>query len=564
VSSTPQEENLTVNFIERIINKDIENNKNEGKVITRFPPEPNGFLHIGHAKSIILNFGLAQKYNGICNLRFDDTNPTKEDSIFINSIKEDIEWLGFDWKENLFFASSYFKEMATMAEELISKGLAYVDDQSAEEIRTNRGTIKSAGIDSPYRERTPKENLKLFKEMQEGKYQNGEKVLRAKIDMASPNLNMRDPVMYRILHEDHPITSNKWKIYPMYDWAHGIEDSIEGITHSVCTLEFEDHRPLYDWFLNQFPNRHHPQQVEFARLNLNFTIMSKRKLFQLVEEKIVEGWDDPRLPTISGLRRRGYSPASIQLFCEKIGVAKMDSVVDYALLEFCLREDLNETAQRRMAVLDPLKIEITNYPDNTDELLDAENYPGDKENMRKIPFSNELYIEREDFMIDPPKKYFRLSPGKEVRLKHAYYITCTGYETDDNGTVTKVLCTYDPKSKGGWSDDGRKVRGTSHWVSAKHAKTATVRLYNSLFTSEIPGQQSGNFLDDLNPNSLEEITAYIEPSLTEGKPGEVFQFLRKGYFVSDIKDSTSQKPIFNRTVTLRDNFAKFLKKDKTK
>ena len=559
MSSDVEKETVSINFIERIINKQLEDKKRT--IITRFPPEPNGFLHIGHAKSLILNFGLAEKYNGICNLRFDDTNPIKEDSKYIEAIKNDIKWLGFDWNENLFFASSYFEKMFELATILINKGFAYVDDQSASEIRQNRGTIKEPGINSKFRERSVKDNLELFTKMKNGDFIDGEKVLRAKIDMKSPNLNMRDPVMYRILKKPHPLTGDKWKIYPMYDWAHGLEDSIEGITHSICTLEFEDHRPLYNWFLDQFPELTHPQQIEFARLNLNFTVMSKRKLQQLVEEKIVSNWDDPRLPTLSGLKRRGYTPKSIRMVWEKIGIAKMDSTADYALLEFCLKEDLNETAQRRMAVLDPLKIIITNFDENREEWLDAENNPGNEnQGSRKIPFSRELYIEQEDFMLDPPKKYFRLAPGKEIRLKHAYYITCTDYDIDENDKVTTVYCTYDPKTKGGWSDDGRKVRGTSHWVSATHGEKVEVNLYNSLFTAEFPGKRTGNFLDDLNPNSLETIQAIVEPSLIEIKKGDTFQFLRKGYYTVDSIDEKSKKPIFNRTVTLRDNFSKFLKK----
>lgn len=543
------------NFIDRIIQEDLANGKNGKAVITRFPPEPNGYLHIGHAKSIVLNFSTAKKYNGRCHLRFDDTNPVKEDHEYINSIQEDIKWLGFDWGMHLYYASSYFQKMFDLAIKLIKKGLAYVDDQTPEEIRLTRGTITSAGTESPYRNRSVEENLKLFQEMQEGKYDEGAKVLRAKIDMASPNLNMRDPVMYRILLREHPVCGNQWKVYPMYDWAHGLEDSEEGITHSICTLEFEAHRPLYDWFLNQFPELHHPQQIEFARLNLNYTVMSKRKLLQLVQEKLVDGWDDPRMPTISGLRRRGYTPESIRSFCEKIGVAKMDSTVDYALLEFCLRENLNLTAQRKMAVLDPLKVIITNYPEGQVEMIDAENNPENPQGgTRKIPFSRELYIEKEDFMIEPPKKWFRLAPGAEIRLKHAYYITCTDYITDEKGEVIQVNCTYDPQSKGGWTQDGRKVKGTSHWVSVEHTVELPVRIYENLFTSELPGKETGNYLDDLNPHSLLETTAFCEPSLKEAKVGDSFQFLRKGYFCVDNRLSKPLAPVFNRSVTLKDGF----------
>lgn len=561
MSHEHSEEIKSGNFIERIIKDDIANNKNNGTVITRFPPEPNGYLHIGHAKSIILNFSIAKQFNGKCNLRFDDTNPVKEDQEFINAIKEDIKWLGFEFDKNLYFASSYFDKMIESAEKLIATGDAYIDDQTAEQMRESRGTIKTPGTDSPWRNRSCDENLNLFREMQKGAHPDGSKVLRAKIDMSSPNLNMRDPVMYRILHKSHPITGDKWKVYPMYDWAHGIEDSIEGVTHSICTLEFEDHRPLYDWFLDKLPERHHPQQIEFARLNINYTMMSKRKLMQMVEEKIVEGWDDPRMPTLSGLKRRGYSPESIKQFCEKSGIAKMDSTVDYAFLEFCLREDLNKTAERRMAVMDPLKVIITNYPEGKEELLEADNNPEDPESgKRSIPFSRELYIEKEDFMIDPPRKYFRLSPDKEVRLKHAFYITCTGYDTNSDGDVEVVYCTYDPASKGGWTDDGRKVRGTSHWVSIPHAKEVPVRLYSPLFTEEQPGKKTGNFLDDVNNDSLIKSSAFVEPILIDGKAGESFQFLRKGYFCVDSKLSKPGEPVFNRAVTLRDSFSKKLKK----
>ncbi len=548
-------DNQNINFIDRIILDDIANNKNNGQVVTRFPPEPNGYLHIGHAKSIVLNFTTAKKHNGKCHLRFDDTNPAKEDNEYINSIQEDIKWLGFDWGKNIFYASSYFQTMRDKAVELIKKGLAYVDDQTPDEIRQNRGTLTKAGTNSPFRDRSIEENLELFANMEAGIYPDGSKVLRAKIDMASSNMNFRDPIMYRVLHKEHPVTGDKWKIYPMYDWAHGLEDSEEGITHSICTLEFEDHRPLYNWYLEQFPELHHPQQIEFARLNINYTVMSKRRLMQLVEEKHVSGWDDPRMPTLSGLRRRGYTPESIQLFCEKIGVAKMDNTVDVALLEHCLREDLNKKALRRMAVLDPLKVVITNYPEGQTEMLEAENNPEDPNGgNRQISFSRELYIEREDFMIDPPKKFFRLGPGKEIRLKHAYYITCTDYETDANGNVTQVNCTYDPQSRGGWTNDGRKVKGTSHWVNANDTAEVKVNLYSSLFSTENPGKATGNFLDDINQESLQETTAFVEKSLLEAKAGDQFQFLRKAYFTCDNKLSAPGKPVFNRSVALKDSF----------
>lgn len=548
-------DNPTLNFIDRIIQDDLSNRKNDGRVVTRFPPEPNGYLHIGHAKSIVLNFSTAEKYHGSCHLRFDDTNPAKEDSEFIQSIQEDIRWLGFNWGDKLFYASSYFDTMRDLAVAMIQKGLAYVDDQTPEEIKLNRGTIISPGVDSPYRNRSVEENLQLFRGMEAGIYPDGSKTLRAKIDMASPNLHFRDPVMYRILHKSHPITHDKWKIYPMYDWAHGLEDSIEGITHSICTLEFEDHRPLYDWFLDQFPERHHPQQIEFARLNMNYTVMSKRKLMQLVDEKRVDGWDDPRMPTLSGLRRRGYTPESIRSFCEKIGVAKMDSTVDYALLEHCLREDLNQKALRRMVVLDPLKVVITNYPEGKTEWLPADNNPEDPNaGTRLISFSRELYIEKEDFTLTPPKKWFRLAPGAEIRLKHAYYLTCTGYQTDENGTVTQVNCAYDPASKGGWTGDGRVVRGTSHWVNAADAAKVSVNLYDTLFTAEFPGRETGNFIDDLNPNSFTRITAFAEKELLNAKPGDSFQFLRKAYFVCDTKLSKPGQPVFNRSVSLKESF----------
>ena len=543
------------NFIQKIIEEDIKNGKNGGAVITRFPPEPNGYLHIGHAKSICLNFGIAKQYGGRTNLRFDDTNPAKEENEYIDSIQADVKWLGFDWGGKPCYASDYFPKMYELAVKLIKAGKAYVDDLSADQIREYRGTLTEPGKESPYRNRTIEENLDLFERMKNGEFPDGSKTLRAKIDMASGNLNLRDPVMYRIVRAEHPRQGNKWCIYPMYDWAHGLEDSIEGITHSICTLEFESHRPLYDWFLDQLPEMHHPQQIEFARLNLNYTVMSKRKLLRLVKEGYVKGWDDPRMPTVSGLRRRGYSPESIREFAARIGVAKMDSIVDIAMLEFCLREDLNKRALRRMVVLDPLKVIIDNYPEDQVEWFEGENNPEEENSgTRKIPFTKELYIEREDFMIDPPKKYFRLSPGKEIRLKHAYYITCTCYRTDSAGKVTEVHCTYDPQSKGGWTEDGRKVKGTSHWVSAKENLKVEVRLYDRLFTKENP-DEDGDFISNLNPDSCKVLDGCLaEVSLKDAKPGQYYQFLRQGYFSPD-PDSTPEKLVFNRSVSLKDSWA---------
>ena len=545
------------NFIRDIIDSDLESGKKDNRVHTRFPPEPNGYLHIGHAKSICLNFGIAEDYpKGKCNLRFDDTNPVKEDEEYVESIIEDVKWLGFDWEERLFFASDYFQQLFDYAILLIKSGKAYVDDQSADEIRDTRGTLKEPGVDSPHRNRSEEENLTLFNKMKTGEFGNGEKVLRAKINMAHPNLNMRDPVIYRILHADHHRTGNTWCIYPMYDWAHGLEDSIEGITHSICTLEFEDHRLLYDWFLYQL-EAYHPQQIEFARLNLNYTIMSKRKLKLLVDDNHVAGWDDPRMPTISGLRRRGYTPESIREFANRIGVAKRDGVIDIALLDHCLREDLNKRAIRVMAVLDPIKVVITNYPKDHVEELEADNNPEDESaGKRNLLFSREIFIERSDFMEDPPKKFFRLGPGREVRLKHAYYIICTDFIKNKNGDVTEVHCTYDPATKGGWSDDGRKVRGTLHWVSIQHAVDAEVRLYNHLFNVENPEADGDDFIQHLNPDSLIINTqAKLESSLTDAKQGIKYQFLRNGYFCLDT-DSTQKQLIFNRTVGLRDSWGK--------
>jgi glutaminyl-tRNA synthetase len=557
------------NFIRNIIAEDLKANKNEGRVITRFPPEPNGYLHIGHAKSICLNFGLAaENEGGLCNLRFDDTNPIKEENEYVKSIKEDVRWLGFDWGDRLFYASDYFEQMYQYAVQLIKAGKVYVCDLNADETREYRGTLTEPGKDSPYRNRSIDENLDLFESMRAGKFDNGSRTLRAKIDMASPNLNMRDPVMYRILRAKHHRTGDKWCIYPMYDWAHGLEDSIEGITHSVCTLEFEDHRPLYDWFLNEL-NVYHPQQIEFARLNLTYTVMSKRKLLELVEHGYVTGWDDPQMPTISGLRRRGYTPESIRNFCDRIGVAKRDSIVDIALLEHCLREDLNKSAQRVMGVLRPLKVIIDNYPEDKVEELEAINNPEDP-NMgtRKVPFSRVLYIEREDFRDDPPKKFFRLAPGREVRLRYAYYITCVGVVRDEKtGEVIELHCTYDPKTRGGDSPDGRKVKATLHWVSAAHSLKAEVRLYDHLFIEANPGEakDASDYKSYLNPDSLQRLTSCrVEPSLAGAAPGSRYQFERQGYFCVDSVDSSDDILVFNRTVSLRDSWVKIEKTQKQK
>ncbi|MGB2908786.1 MAG: glutamine--tRNA ligase/YqeY domain fusion protein [Candidatus Aminicenantaceae bacterium] len=551
-----------LDFIRTIIEEDIRSSKNDGRVHTRFPPEPNGYLHIGHAKSICLNFGLAQQYGGLCNLRFDDTNPTKEEQEYIDSIKRDVRWLGFDWEDREYYASDYFEQLYKYAVKLIKRGQAFVCDLTADEIRETRGTLTEPGRKSPFRDLPIEENLDLFERMRQGEFPDGTRTLRAKIDMASGNLNLRDPVLYRILHAVHPRTGDAWCIYPMYDWAHGQSDSIEGITHSICTLEFESHRPLYDWFIREleiFPSR----QIEFARLNLNYTVMSKRRLLQLVNEGFVSGWDDPRMPSISGIRRRGYTPESIRDFCDRIGLAKRDSTVDIALLEHCLREDLNRRAQRVMTVLHPLKVVITDYPEDKVEMLDAVNNPEDESmGTRQIPFSREIYIERSDFMEDPPKKFFRLAPGREVRLKHAYYITCDEMIKDQaTGEVTELHCTYDPETRGGWSQDGRRVMGTLHWVSAAQALDAEVRLYDHLFTVENPlDQAEGDFKDYINPDSMEILSGCkAEPSLSEAKPGERFQFLRQGYFCVD-PDSTKGRPVFNRTVTLRDTWAKIAKK----
>ncbi|HXK58432.1 MAG TPA: glutamine--tRNA ligase/YqeY domain fusion protein [Acidobacteriota bacterium] len=551
----------STDFIREIIRRDLESNKYGGRVHTRFPPEPNGYLHIGHAKSICLNFGLAAEFGGKCNLRFDDTNPTKEDVEYVESIMEDVRWLGFDWEDRLFYASDYFEQLYQFAIQLIKKGKAYVDDLSAEEIREYRGTLTEPGKESPYRSRSVEENLELFEAMRAGKFEDGSRVLRAKIDMASPNLNMRDPVIYRIRRATHHRTGDAWCIYPMYDFAHGFSDSIEGITHSICTLEFEDHRPLYDWFLDQV-NAYHPQQIEFARLNLSYTVLSKRKLLQLVQEGVVSGWDDPRMPTISGLRRRGYTPEAIRSFCEVIGVAKRDAIVDIGLLEHAIREDLNRRAPRVMAVLRPLKLVIDNYPEGQVEELDAINNPEDPTSgMRKVPFSRVLYIEQDDFRETPPPKYYRLSPGREVRLRYAYFVKCTDVVKDENGEIIEVHCTYDPTTRGGDAPDGRKVKATIHWVSAEHSFPAEVRLYDRLFTKPNPEEGGADFRESLNPNSLEVLKdCRVEPSLAGVAPGSRFQFERLGYFCTDSVDSRPDALVFNRTVQLRDTWAKIAAK----
>ncbi len=542
-----------MNFIEQIIEEDIQNRKNDAKVHTRFPPEPNGYLHIGHAKSICLNFGVAQKYGGKTNLRFDDTNPVKEDTEYVDSIKEDIHWLGFQWAEE-HYASDYFDQLYEWAEQLIREGLAYVDDQTQEEISKGRGVPTAPGVESPYRNRTVEENLDLFRRMKAGEFPDGSRVLRAKIDMASPNMHFRDPIMYRILHAEHHRTGNKWCIYPMYDFAHGQSDSIEGITHSICTLEFEVHRPLYDWFCEAL-RIHHPQQIEFARLNLNYTIMSKRKLLQLVKEHYVRGWDDPRMPTICGLRRRGYTPAAVRNFAETVGVAKRDNIIDVSLLEFCAREDLNKTAIRTMAVLDPVKLVIDNYPDDQVEMMEAVNNPEDESaGTRKIPFAKELWIERADFRENADKKFYRLSIDREVRLKYAYIIKCTHIFKDENGEITEIHCTYDPMTKSGMPDSNRKVKATIHWVPVNHAKAAEVRLFDRLFSVPAPDdcEEGKTFLDNLNPNSLEIKQAWVEEGLSYEKASEIkhFQFERIGYFYCD-PDSTEEKLVFNKTVSLK-------------
>ena len=554
-------------FIRQIVEEDLRTNRYHGRVHTRFPPEPNGYIHLGSAKAICINFGIAEDYAGLYNLRFDDTNPTKEDVEYVESIKEDIRWLGFDWEEREFYASDYFEQLYEYAVQLIRKGVAYVCDLTAEEISYGkyRGTLTEPGVNSPFRNRSVEENLDLFERLRAGEFEEASRTLRAKIDMESPNLVMRDPVMYRILYATHHNTGDKWCIYPMYDFTHCISDSIEGITHSLCSLEFEINRPLYDWFLDQL-DIYHPQQIEFAKLYLTHTVLGKRKLIRLVEDGHVNGWDDPRMPTLAGLRRGGYTPETIRDFCRRIGIAKADNLVEISLLEYCLRQDLNIRAQRVMAVLDPIKVIIDNYPEGKVESLEAENNPEDATmGSREIPFSRELYIEREDFMEDPPRKFFRLAPGREVRLKHAYYVKCERVVKDENtGEVVEVHCTYDPTTRGGWSEDGRKVRGTLHWVSAPHAIKAEVRLYEHLFTKENPNEveEGRDFTDYLNPNSLQILdSARVEPSLADATLGSYYQFLRKGYFCVD-PDSTDNKPVFNRAVTLRDTWAKIQKTQK--
>ena len=543
------------NFIEDIVEEHNGNGRFGGEVITRFPPEPNGYLHIGHAKSMCLNFGLADKYGGRCHMRFDDTNPAKEEEEFVESILEDVRWLGWDWGEHLYFASDYFGELHDYAIDLIKKGKAYVDDLDQEQIRKYRGTLTEPGVESPFRDRSVDDNLALFRGMKEGEFEEGTKVLRAKIDMASGNINMRDPVLFRILKTPHHRTGEEWVIYPMYDFTHGQSDSIEGVTHSICTMEYEDHRPLYDWFLDAL-DIYHPQQIEFARLNLSNTVLSKRKLIQLVREGHVAGWDDPRMPTLAGLRRRGYTPESIRNFCEQVGVAKRQNVIDIAMLEHAVRDDLNRRAPRALAVLKPLKVVIENYSEGQVEHLDAINNPEDPDaGSRKLPFSRELYIERDDFMEDPPRKFFRLGPGREVRLRYGYFITCTDVIKDDSGEVVELRCTYDPETRGGQAPDGRKVRGTIHWVSAEHAVNAEVRLYDHLFTSERPDDDD-DFMSTLNPDSMQVIRdAKVEPSLADAVAGEKFQFERTGYFAVD-PDSKPGALVFNRTVTLRDSWKK--------
>jgi glutaminyl-tRNA synthetase len=558
----PHKTESASNFIHEIIDEDNKTGKFKGQVHTRFPPEPNGYLHIGHAKSICLNFGLALDYGGKCNLRFDDTNPTKEEQEYVDSIIADVKWLGFDWEDRLYFASDYFDQLYEFAVQLIQDGKAYADDLSGDQIREYRGTLTQPGKESPYRNRTVEENLDLFARMKAGDFGDGARVLRAKIDMASPNLNMRDPVMYRIRHIEHHRTGHKWCIYPMYDFAHGQCDSIEGITHSICTLEYADHRPLYDWYLNNLDVYNHPQQIEFARLNMTYTIMSKRKLLKLVQEKHVSGWDDPRMPTLSGMRRRGYTPAAIRDFCERIGVTKSDNMVEIELLEACVRQDLNLHAQRVMAVMRPLKVVLTNYPEGQVEEMTAVNNPEDESmGTRKVPFSRVLYIEQDDFMENPPKNFYRLAPGREVRLRYAYFIKCQEVIKDAQGNVIELRCTYDPATRGGDAPDGRKVKATLHWVSADHALDAELRLYNLLFTKEYPeDNDEGDFLTNLNPESLQVLTgAKIEPSVKGAPAGSRYQFERQGYFSVD-PDSTADKLVFNRTVSIKDTWAKVQQK----
>ncbi len=566
-SNNNNESKESLDFIRTIVKEDTESGKWDGKVATRFPPEPNGYLHIGHAKSICLNFGVAEEFGGTCNLRFDDTNPIKEEEEYVESIKKDVAWLGWDWDE-LRFASDYFHQMYEYAVDLIKKGKAYVDDLTPEQIRDYRGTLRKPGKNSPYRDRPVEENLELFEKMKNGEFEDGSKVLRAKIDMSHPNINMRDPVMYRILRASHHRTGDKWCIYPMYDWAHGLEDSIEGITHSLCTLEFENHRPLYDWFLDQL-DAHHPQQIEFARLNITNMVMSKRKLLRLVKEDYVDGWDDPRMPTISGMRRRGFSPASIRDFCDTVGVNKYNSTADYALLEHCVRKDLNKTSNRVMGVLKPLKVVITNYPEGKTEYLEAINNPEDESaGTRQVPFSRELYIEQDDFMEEPVKKFYRLSPGREVRLRYAYFITCTDVVKNEDGSIKEVHCTYDPATKGGDAPDGRKVKSTMHWVSCEHSVDAECRIYQHLFAKDDPDEvdeEGQDFTSNINPESLNILTGCkVEPSLKDAKHLDRVQFERKGYFCLDPDSEKEGRLIFNRTVTMRDTWAKIRKQQKQK
>jgi len=553
----------SLDFIRTIVAEDVKNGKHGGRVHTRFPPEPNGYLHIGHAKAICVDYGVAEEYGGKYNLRFDDTNPTKEETEYVDSIQADVRWLGFDWEDRLYYASDYFDQLYEYAVQLVKEGKAFVCDLSQEEMREYRGTLKEPGKESPYRNRSVEENLDLFERMKAGEFPDGSRTLRAKIDMKSGNLNMRDPVVYRILRAHHHRTGDKWCIYPMYDFTHCLSDSIEGITHSFCDLSFEDHRPLYDWFLDEL-GVHHPQQIEFARLNISYTVLSKRRLMQLVRDGYVDSWDDPRMPTLSGLRRRGYTPEAVRNFCNRIGVAKRESIVDFGLLEHTLRENLNKYSPRIMGVLRPLKVIIDNYPEGEVEEMDAVNNPEDSDaGMRKVPFSRELYIEQDDFMEDPPKKFYRLSPGREVRLRYAYYITCTDVIKDSNGEIVELHCTYDPATRGGDSPDGRKVKATLHWVSAKHAVDAEIRLYDNLFTKENPLDiaEGEDFKDFINPESRKVISGCkIEPGVASAKPGDRFQFERMGYFCVDT-DSTDDKLVFNRTVTLRDTWAKIQKKE---
>jgi len=556
-STSTGNETSKSNFIKEIIKEDLKTGKHD-TVATRFPPEPNGYLHIGHAKSICLNFGIANEFSGTCNLRFDDTNPTREDTEYVDSIQDDVRWLGFNWDDRLYYASDYYEQLYEFAVVLIKKGKAYVCDLSPDQMREYRGTLKQPGKESPFRNRSVEENLDLFQRMRNGEFRDGERTLRAKIDMTSGYIVLRDPVLYRIQRAHHHRTGDAWCIYPMYDFAHPLSDSIEGITHSICTLEFENNRPLYDWVVNETDTLHKPRQIEFARLNLSYTVMSKRKLLELVTKNYVKGWDDPRMPTIAGLRRRGYTPESIRDFAERIGVAKADNMVDIAMLEHCLREDLNKKAQRVMAVLDPVKVIIDNYPEDKVEYVEAVNNPEDEGmGSRKMPFSRELYIERTDFMEDPPKKYFRLAPGAEVRFKNAYYIKCDSFVKDEAGNVTEIHCTLDPSTKGGWSEDGRKVKGTIHWVSARHAVKSEIRLYDRLFIKENPDDlgEGEDYKANLNPDSLKTAFAFIEPSVRDVKTGERVQFDRTGYFCMDT-DSTEELPVFNRTVPLKDSWIK--------